>query len=79
MKKTQSSKVHNNLEDIRSEYKFDYGKARPNRFAKRKEQEPIIVMLDPDISQVFTTSESVNTVLRAILMAMPSRPLKTTR
>ena len=37
-----------------------------------------MVTLDPDVSQVFTTSESVNTILRALIKAMPKSSSKTT-
>lgn len=57
--------------DMRSEYRFDYRKARPNRFAGRSKRERMVVVLDPDIAQVFTTPESVNTILRALIAAMP--------
>jgi regulator of sirC expression with transglutaminase-like and TPR domain len=53
------------------EYDFDYRKARPNRFAVRADQTRGIVVLDPDVSEVFTTSESVNAVLRALIDTMP--------
>jgi hypothetical protein len=33
------------------------------------------VTLDPDVARIFTTSEAVNKVLRAILVALPdSKP-----
>jgi len=54
-----------------SEYRFDYRKARPNRFAGRISQERLIVLLDPDVSKVFTTPEAVNTMLRALITALP--------
>lgn len=54
-------------DDLLPEYDFDYAKARPNRFARRT------VTLDPDVAQVFTSSETVNAVLRALLETMPSR------
>ncbi|MCU0917207.1 MAG: hypothetical protein MUC88_21980 [Planctomycetes bacterium] len=66
--------------DMRAEYDFDYRKARPNRFARRVAQDHRVVVLDPDISKVFPTSESVNTVLRALITAMPKpRRRKATR
>jgi hypothetical protein len=72
MKKTpKTSRSQSTPDDIRPEYDFDYGKARPNRFAGRIGKERLIVMLDPDVSQVFTTPESVNTVLRALITTMP--------
>jgi hypothetical protein len=30
-----------------------------------------VVVLDPDIAEVFTTPESVNNILRALIAAMP--------
>jgi hypothetical protein len=61
---------------MRPEYSFDYRKARPNRFAERIHKDPRVVVLDPDISEVFPTSESVNTVLRALITTMP-KPKRT--
>jgi hypothetical protein len=54
------------------EYRFDYAKARPNRFASRISSDQIVVTLDPDVAEVFTSSESVNTILRALIEAMPA-------
>lgn len=53
------------------EYNFDYSKAHPNRFAGRISKNRLVVLLDPDVSQVFTTLESVNAVLRALITTMP--------
>lgn len=53
------------------EYDFDYSKAQPNRFAGRISEERLVVLLDPEVSQVFTTPEAVNAVLRALVMALP--------
>jgi hypothetical protein len=58
-------------DDLRPEYDFDYRKARPNRFAERVYKNRRVVILDPDISKAFPTSESVNTVLRALITTMP--------
>jgi len=58
-------------EDILPEYNFDYKKAKPNRFAGQMSKERVVVLLDPEVSEVFTTPESVNTVLRALIAAMP--------
>ena len=57
--------------DMRSNYKFDYSKARSNRFAGRASSNRLVVMLDPDVSKVFKTPESVNNVLRALITSMP--------
>jgi hypothetical protein len=62
------------LDEMLPEYNLDYRKAKPNRFASRYDQERIVVILDPDISRVFTTPESVNTALRALITAMPHVP-----
>ena len=57
-------------EDLQPEYNLDSGKAKPNLFAGRM-TDRVVVVLDPDISEVFTTPESVNTALRALISAMP--------
>lgn len=58
-------------EDLRPEYNFDYRKAKPNRFAAGQDEGQVIVTLDPDVSEVFQTPDSVNRVLRALIEAMP--------
>lgn len=75
MKKTSSSKAAPPAEDeLRAEYDFDYSQAKPNRFAAgRAAADTIAVVLDPDVAQVFRDSESVNTVLRAIVTSLPPR------
>ncbi|MGE0087416.1 MAG: hypothetical protein AB7S75_23660 [Desulfococcaceae bacterium] len=68
MKKTQYSKS----DEMLPEYEFDYGKARPNRFAGMTDiNSRRMIILDPDIAKIFNTSESVNKILRAIIAAMP--------
>ncbi len=47
-------------------------KARPNRFSGKMDKGRVVVVLDPDISEVFTTPESVNAMLRALIEHMPS-------
>jgi hypothetical protein len=59
--------------EMRQEYRFDYRKARPNRFASIANEEPLVVMVDPDVAEVFTTPESVNQALRALIAALPKR------
>ena len=58
---------------MRSEYRFDYSKAKPNRFAARAKEGYRTVLLDPDIAAVFTSAESVNAVLRALISTMPKK------
>jgi hypothetical protein len=72
MKKTKISKGDPSATDeLQAEYEFDYRKALPNRFAGRVDPKRLVITLDPDVSQVFSTAESVNNVLRALIVAMP--------
>ncbi len=73
MKSVESTEQN---QDTLSEYNFDYSKAKPNRFAKQTVTQNIVT-LDPDVAQIFTTSEAVNKALRAILTAVPN--LNTTK
>jgi len=72
MPETKTDKV----QEMAAEYRFDYKKAKPNRFASRMKNEPLIVMVDPDVAKVFTTSEEVNNALRALISAMPEKKTK---
>ena len=58
------------LDDMLPEYNFDYQKAHPNRFADQIGRDQLVVVLDPDISEIFTTPESVNTLLRILITTM---------
>jgi hypothetical protein len=71
MKKTQAVKRRKESDELRREYRFDYSKSKPNRFAEKASQGRTVVVLDPDIAEVFTTTESVNNVLRALITTMP--------
>ena len=59
--------------DMLPEYRFDYSRARPNRFAARMKEGSRAVVLDPDVAAVFSTPETVNAVLRALIQTMPVR------
>jgi len=73
MKKTRIARsVRGASDNMRSEYRFDYRKARRNRFAGRIAKNRVVVLLDPDISRIFTTPESVKSVLRALIATMPT-------
>ena len=75
MKKAPARKSKRGPTDhLRDEYRFDYSKAKPNRFASRVDQSRLVVALDPDVSEVFTTAEAVNKALRALIEAMPTAP-----
>jgi hypothetical protein len=72
MSKTPSDYTQNSEDELLPEYRFDYEKAKPNRFAaSHKKQKLTVVVLDEDVAQVFTTPESVNKVLRALIESMP--------
>lgn len=72
MSKTPSDHTQNSEDELLAEYRFDYQKAKPNRFATRSgAQKLTVVVLDEDVAQVFTTPESVNKVLRALIESMP--------
>ena len=61
-------------DDLQAHYDFDYSKAKPNRFAERLNQESVVVVLDPDVANVFPTSESVNETLRMLMSALQNMP-----
>ena len=71
MKKTRAAKGQPATDEMRREYRLDYDKAKPNRFAAAGGEGRAVVVLDPDIAEVFTTPESVNNVLRALITTMP--------
>jgi transposase-like protein len=81
MKKTHATKSRaNKVNDMLPEYHFDYRKARPNRFIERIDKSRRVIILDSDVSKIFENSESVNSVLRALIAAMPkSVEAKTSR
>lgn len=71
MKKTRAARKQEPAQEMRREYRLDYSKSEPNRFAGRAGEGRTVVVLDPDIAEVFTTPESVNDVLRALIATMP--------
>lgn len=75
-KEKKNTRSNHRGEDIRKEYKIDYGKSRPNRFAKIAVEEPLVVMVDADVAEVFPTSEAVNQALRALIAAIPETSIK---
>ena len=56
---------------MRAEYRFDYKQARPNRFTGQVDKQQLVVLIDKDVSEVFTNPDSVNKALRAVMNAMP--------
>ena len=77
-KKSVSRQSPTKRDDLNSEYRFDYAKAKPNRFASRMSTDTVAVVLEPDVAAVFKSSESVNELLRSVIAAMPeSKPRQT--
>jgi hypothetical protein len=67
-----NDKSPNSNDEMLPEYHLDYHSAKPNRFAaKSGKRKMMVVVLDEDVAQVFTTPESVNKVLRALIETMP--------
>ena len=60
-------------DDLRPEYRFDYRKAKTNRFAEEAVKGGFVVVVDADIAEVFQTPESIKDVLRALIANMPPR------
>jgi hypothetical protein len=75
MKKT-SSRRKDSRDDLKPEYRFDYRKAKPNRFAAAIPENAVAVVLEPDVAAVFKSSEAVNSLLRSVIAAMPETPPK---
>ncbi|MGH9430406.1 MAG: hypothetical protein ACRD3T_02570 [Terriglobia bacterium] len=72
MKKTSAPKKHQALRDtMQKEYRFDYSRAKPNRFARKMSEGVVAVVLEPDVAAIFKSSEAVNSLLRSVIAAMP--------
>ena len=57
--------------DLAPEYRFNYAKAKPNRFAGCLRVQPVVVVLEQDVAKIFQDGDSVNAVLRSIIKALP--------
>lgn len=74
MKRTSNRKAKRvSTDDLRREYRFDYRRSRPNRFANRIRAGSIAVVLEPDVASVFRSSEDVNALLRSVIAAVPAK------
>lgn len=72
MRKISTDKKHQPLHDtMQKEYRFDYRRAKPNRFAEKMSEGVVVVILEPDVAAVFKSSEAVNALLRSVIAAMP--------
>lgn len=56
-----------------AEYRFDYSKARPNRFAREFDADAVVIVLDRDVAKVFRDPARVNALLRATIAAVDTR------
>ena len=59
-------------ETLAPEYRFDYSKSQSNRFSAKMSEGTVAVVLEPDVAEIFRSSEVVNALLRSIIAAMPS-------
>jgi hypothetical protein len=71
--KTASKTLPDVPEDLRSEYAFDYSKAKKNPYAERLKGRTVAVVLEPDVAAAFPSSKAVNRQLRAVVAAVPRR------
>ena len=70
MKSTRRHASRTREVDMPAEYQLDWSKAKPNPYAARL-KDTVAVVLAPDVAEVFPTSESVNTLLRSVIAAVP--------
>lgn len=79
MNDTTMKKASKRQTGLRAEYRFDYSKAKPNRFAAEIKEGSIAVVLEPDVASVFESSEAVNQLLRSVIAALPKPQQKKKR
>jgi hypothetical protein len=73
MSKARKPNSKGRRDELRPEYEFNFGTSRPNRFASRMGKDAVAVVLEPDVAQVFDSSQSVNRLLRSVIEAVPPR------
>jgi|APSaa5957512622_1039677.scaffolds.fasta_scaffold69132_2 hypothetical protein len=71
-RRVKGGDMKSNMTDINDElspeYEFDYSKAERGKYFKRLLKEGAnVVILEPDISKFFTSSDAVNDALRSFL------------
>ncbi len=66
-------------DEMKAEYRFDYSKARPNRFAEEYNRMQMTVVLDSDVAEDFPSSEAVNEALRFLARIMKEHKGELTR
>jgi len=65
MKSTSSKQPR---DELRDEYALDYAKSKPNRFAAKLKGTTVVV-LQPDVAEVFQSAKAVNDLLRSAITA----------
>lgn len=71
MKKTfVRKKPETGRDTMRKEYRFDYRRAKPNRFREKMSSGALAVVLEADVAAIFKSSEVVNALLRSVIAAM---------
>lgn len=64
--------------ELRDEYALDYRHSKPNRFAGKLKGTTVVV-LQPDVAEVFRSSRAVNDLLRSAIVATGAAPSKRQR
>ena len=65
-------KARTNHDDLRPEYKrSDFGRLERGKYYERVRANTNVVVLDPDVASVFRSPESVNSLLRSVIRALP--------
>ena len=70
-KKSTRKRQQTARDAMRKEYRFDYSRAKPNRFAEKMSEGVVAVVLEPDVAAIFKSSKAVNAFLRSVIAAMP--------
>jgi len=65
-------KANSRNDDLRVEYKrSDFKRLERGRYYERVKASSNVIVLDPDVASVFGSSESVNSLLRSVINALP--------
>ena len=62
-----------NKEDAEMLDEYDFSQGKVGKYAKQYAEGTNVVLLDPDVAQVFPNSEAVNQALRAIAQIIQQR------
>lgn len=65
-------------DQLRKEYRFDYSKARPNRFAAGLKQGGRLVLLEPEVAAAFPKAHDVNMALKSLIKTRAAKRLPKT-